>query len=153
MFGIRVGDKLSVWGEQVKHPETLATVKGISLAKDKTISESVVNTITCQKVISFLSRLGVTPNLAVKAFKKWGGATIDKISANPYCLTNLRMVGFAQADGNAKALGISPASEFRVKAGILHTLRESAATATCRRKSCKKRFSPCLTARKSFPDT
>jgi exodeoxyribonuclease V alpha subunit len=185
MFGIRVGDKLSVWGERVKHPkhgwqiklnryekalpatrhaiidylscglvkgvgpatakklvdafgestldiaikqpEKLATVKGISPAKAKTISESVVNTIACQKVISFLSQLGVTPNLAVKAFKKWGGATIDKINANPYCLTDLRMVGFTQADGIAKALGISPASEFRVKAGILHTLRESAA--------------------------
>lgn len=108
------------------NPQRLIGIKGISPNKANVISAAITETIAFQQVLSFLIPLNVTPKTALKAFKKWGGGAIEQIKKNPYCMTDIKMVGFARADEIAWELGISLASPFRVQAAILHVLREAA---------------------------
>ncbi|MBQ4609899.1 MAG: AAA family ATPase, partial [Clostridia bacterium] len=74
----------------------------------------------------FLQSYGVTPSLAVKIFKQYGENVKQVIRQNPYRLVeDVEGVGFKTADKIAASLGIEPDSEYRLSAGIKHTLMEA----------------------------
>ena len=108
-------------------PARLCEVSGISRRMAKEISASYEEVRTAQSALSFLMEFGVTSNLAMKIFMTYGSDTEAAVRSNPYRLTeDVRGVGFVTADRIARAMGVPPDSDFRLRAGIVHVLTESA---------------------------
>ncbi len=107
-------------------PIRLAEIKGISEKRALQIGESYAEVKGSQNAIIFLQQFNITLNLALKIYNIYKDKTIDIVSANPYKLVeDVDGVGFLSADKIAQNMGISPTSSFRVRAGILHILKES----------------------------
>ena len=109
-----------------KQPELLATVKGISQKKAQEISESYNAIKDMRQTVMFLQGFDMTLNLAVKIYNVYREKTADIVKMNPYALIDdIDGVGFLTADKIARSMGHQPDSEFRVRAGVIFTLREN----------------------------
>ena len=107
-------------------PEKLMDVPGIGPKRAKMIMESYAEQAQQREAMVFLQSYGVTPNLAVKIFKQYGENVQQVIRQNPYRLVeDIEGVGFRTADKIAASLGIEPDSEYRLSAGVQHTLAEA----------------------------
>ncbi len=109
-----------------KNPNELLNFKGIKEKKLKMILNSWHSFKHLRELGAFLGKFGVTSNLITKIYSTFSEVEnlIEKIKENPYLLINIKGIGFKRADEIAKALGIDPKSEFRIKACINYTLRE-----------------------------
>ena len=56
-----------------------------------------------------------------------GGGAIDRITQDPWSLADLDGFGFRLADGVAAALGVHPLGASRLRAAVVHAVREAAA--------------------------
>ncbi len=107
-------------------PERLLDVPGIGPKRAKMIMESYAEQAQQREAMVFLQSYGVTPNLAVKIFKQYGENVKEVIRRNPYRLVeDVEGIGFKTADKIAASLGIEPDSEYRLSAGVKHTLAEA----------------------------
>ena len=107
-------------------PERLASVKGISKNKAFDISEKFRELKNIQNAIMFLQTYQITTNMALKIFDIYGDKTIEIVKKNPYKLVeDIDGIGFSTADKIASNLGVPKDSEFRIRAGIVHTLTNS----------------------------
>ena len=106
-----------------KEPERLAEVKGISERIAMIIYRQFVEQKDMRNAMLYLSKYGIRTNLAVKIYNTYGERMREVLEENPYRLAeDIKGVGFAQADEIASRLGYDVDSEFRIRAGILHTL-------------------------------
>ncbi|MCL2586756.1 MAG: AAA family ATPase, partial [Firmicutes bacterium] len=106
-------------------PMKLSRVKGISRDKAKDIGERYALVKAMQDSIIFLSRFSISINMAVKIFKRFGEQTIEIVSANPYILIEkISGIGFLTADKMAMDLGVAYNGNFRVRAGLVHILKQ-----------------------------
>ena len=104
-------------------PERLSQIKGISIEKALSISESFLEQRELKQVVMFLQEYEVSPNFAVKIYKKFGSNTIEEIKNNPYKLADeIFGIGFKRADKIAMNLGIDKNSEYRLCSGIKYVL-------------------------------
>ncbi|MFZ5968987.1 MAG: ATP-dependent RecD-like DNA helicase [Bacillota bacterium] len=104
-------------------PELLTQVEGIGQAKAKTIAEAFAEQRELREVMLFLQPYGVTPNYAVKIYKKYGDLAIQMIQENPYRLADdIIGIGFRIADTIAKRMGVDPQSPYRVMCGVKYQL-------------------------------
>lgn len=107
------------------HLERLSEVAGIGEKKLKIIKESYRKSYDLRKVMIFFESYGVTPNQALKMYKRFGEESIEIVSKNPYILTEeVNGIGFKTADKIARALGIDFGSPFRVEAAIKYIVNE-----------------------------
>ena len=107
-------------------PQRLAEVRGVSVNKAISIGESFNEIKNMQRVIMFLQEYNLTTNMSIKIFNTYGDKTIDIMSKNPYKLVeDIDGIGFLTADKIAISMGLSLDSEFRVRAGILHSLKDT----------------------------
>lgn len=107
-------------------PIRLSEIKGISQKRALQIGESFARVKESQNAVIFLQQFNITLNLALKIYNIYKEKTVDVVSANPYKLVeDIDGVGFLSADKIAQNMGISPTSDFRVRAGILHILKDS----------------------------
>lgn len=108
------------------NPERLAEVKGVSITKALSIGESFSQIKNMQRAVMFLQEYNISTNMAVKIYNTYLDKTVDIVSQNPYKLIeDVDGIGFLTADKIAYNMGISENSEFRVRAGILHVLKDS----------------------------
>lgn len=109
-----------------KEPERLQSIKGLTKAKAEKISEEFKNMFGIREVMLFLSGYGVTPEEAVRVWKKWGPLSLDTIRQDPYslCLDPVR-IPFERVDGIAAAMDRPQDDACRVRAGIVHVLRHN----------------------------
>jgi len=108
------------------HPEWLADVKGITMAKAEEISKDFKNQFGQRQVISFCSGFFSMPT-CVRIFKQYGPGAIEVIKENPYLLCGLVYgVDFEGADRLAGSLGQKTDSEDRICAGLKYTLAYNA---------------------------
>ena len=120
-FGLKTLDVIE------NEPGKLAKVSGISPKMAKQIAASYNEIKTAGDVMAYLMEYGISGNLALRIFGVYSKDSIAVISSNPYRLTeDVRGVGFLTADRIARAIGISPDSEFRLRAGLVYVLGESA---------------------------
>lgn len=106
-----------------EEPERLAEIKGISERKAREIATSYNEKKDMQDAIIFLTGYGISVNLAVKIYNKYGDKMYDIVRTNPYKIAeDITGVGFKTADEIAEKMGVSPDSNFRVRAAILYTL-------------------------------
>ncbi len=104
-------------------PEELAKIKGISLAKAKKISESFLIRQDAAQTVIFLQEYGVTPNLALRVYKRFGQKSVDLIKENPYILCdNVERIGFKTADRIASEMGLPKNHEGRLASGVKYAL-------------------------------
>lgn len=120
----------SIFGEKtldvIEHsPEALLTVPGIGRVRSEKISQAFKDQKSIRDVMLFLQTHGISTGYSYKIFKKYGNASVEAVSQNPYRLaTDIRGIGFRTADKVAGSLGIDMRSPLRAKAGILHILEE-----------------------------
>ena len=109
------------------NPMLLSKVKGISTKKAMDIANAVASLKSMQEQIMFLQGYGITVNLAVKIYNIYKDETKKKVLENPYRLIDdVDGVGFLTADRIAQSMGVEAVSEFRIRAAIVHQLKESA---------------------------
>lgn len=106
-----------------KEPERLAEVKGISERIAMIIYRQFEEQKDMRDAMLYLGKYGIRTNLAVKIYNTYGERMREVLQTNPYKLAeDIKGVGFAQADEIATRLGVDVDSEFRIRAGIIHTL-------------------------------
>jgi len=114
------------------HIERLIEVPGIAKKRIKMIQTAWETQKAIKEVMLFLQSHGVSTTYAVKIYKQYGDAAIATVTNNPYQLaTDIYGIGFITADAIARNLGIAPDSEYRYRAGIVHTLGEAAEDGHC----------------------
>lgn len=110
-----------------KEPLKLEKVKGISKRKALEIGNAYKDIKKMQDAVIFLQNYDVSIGLSVKIYEQYKHKTIEILQNNPYKLIeDIDGVGFKTADKIASKLGISPTSEFRIRAGIVYILTELA---------------------------
>lgn len=111
-----------------EEPERLAEIKGISMRKAQEIAEQMYEKRAVRDAFIFLSKYGISNNLAVKIYETYGDRVYRLLVENPYQLAeDIRGVGFKKADEIATQAGLQADSEFRIRCGILYTLSEASA--------------------------
>ena len=106
-----------------REPERLAEIKGISERKAREIAGQMEEKRELRQAMVFLQEYGISVNLAVKVYERYGQEIYRIIKENPYRLAeDIAGVGFRTADEIAKKVGIREDSDFRIRSGLLYTL-------------------------------
>lgn len=109
------------------NPSRLTEIRGISEQKALLIADSYINVKRMQDTIMFLQEYEITPRMAIRIYETYHDKTMEKLKTNPYSLVeDVDGIGFLTADKIAKKLGIPFDSDFRLRAGLLHVLKEGA---------------------------
>ena len=107
-------------------PSSLAEVRNISMKKALEIGEKFKELKKPQNSVMFLQKYNISTNMALKIYDIYGSNTIEIVKNNPYRLVeDVDGIGFMTADKIAKNIGVPQNSEYRVRAGILHTLNST----------------------------
>ncbi|MCM1257563.1 MAG: ATP-dependent RecD-like DNA helicase [Roseburia sp.] len=109
-----------------EEPERLAEIKGISQRMAMEISDQVAEKRDLRQAMIFLQQYGITLNLGVKIYQRYGQEIYRIIKENPYQLADdIKGVGFKIADEIAAKVGIRGDSDFRIRSGILYVLLQA----------------------------
>lgn len=109
-----------------EEPERLAEIKGISERKAREICVQVEEKKDLRQAMIYLQKYGISINLAVKIYQKYGLGIYSILEENPYRLADdIEGVGFKTADEIAFRIGIHTDSDFRIQSGIFYTLLQS----------------------------
>lgn len=110
-----------------EEPERLAEIKGISTRMAMEIASQLEEKRDMRKALIFLQQFGISLNLAIKIYNKYGLETFTVVKTNPYKLAeDIGGIGFKIADEIAKKAGIDSNSDFRIKSCILYVLSQAA---------------------------
>ena len=110
-----------------EEPERLPEIKGISERKAMEISSQVEEKRELRQAMIFLQKYGISINLAVKIYHKYGSEIYSILQENPYRLADdIQGVGFKIADEIAARVGIRTDSDFRIRSGIQYALLQAA---------------------------
>lgn len=105
--------------------EKLEEIPGIGKKRINTIMKSYLEQRVTKDIIIFFQSYGITVNMAMKIYKKFGVNCINIVKDNPYILTEyISGIGFRTADSIAKSLGIEKDSLFRIKSGVIYIINE-----------------------------
>ncbi len=116
-------DALRVLEEE---PEELAKIKGISLSKAREMGQSFCAQFGLREVVMTFATYGLTPNEALRCWKRFGPSTLVKIKANPYLLCSPGLyIGFERADQLCLGLGGDKLDTNRLEAGVLYVLHHN----------------------------
>lgn len=108
------------------NPEKLATIRGISKKKAESISEAFNEIKKMQNSVMYLQGYNISINMSIKIYNTYGDKTIETVKNNPYKLVeDVDGIGFLTADNIAKSMGIASNAPFRVRAGIIHALKDN----------------------------
>lgn len=113
-----------LWNVVENAPWKLKRVQGVGEKRLDSLIQSVKQNRAVYEIMSKLRQYEITQANAVKIYKKWGAASLQKINENAYCLCEIPNIGFLTADKVALSSGVEHDSEFRIKAGIAHILEE-----------------------------
>ncbi len=103
--------------------QRLSEIKGISVKKAAEIGQAFFEQSRIRNIVMFLQQFGVTPNFAVKAYKRFGEDTVSQVKSNPYILSDeIAGISFRTADTIATSMGFELNSVNRIKAGIRYVL-------------------------------
>ena len=109
-----------------EEPERLSEVKGISDRMAAEIGAQILEKKEMRDAMLFLTKYGISMNLSVKLYRRYGDAIYGIIRDNPYRLADdVTGIGFRIADDIARRAGIEADSEFRIRSGILYVLSQA----------------------------
>lgn len=108
-----------------KTPDKLFEISGVGLKRVEQIKQSWIDQKFIAKIMVFLQEKGVTCAYATKIYKKYGALAIEKVTEDPYRLTDdIWGIGFKTADKIAQNMGFATGSPERVQAGVIFMLKE-----------------------------
>ncbi|MBE5736253.1 MAG: ATP-dependent RecD-like DNA helicase [Clostridiales bacterium] len=108
------------------NPRRLAEVRNVSLKKAEEICKAYEEVHQMQNAVMIMQQYHISTNLAIKIYNQYGEGTEDILKNNPYKIVeDVSGVGFFTADKIAMAMGVPEDSDYRVRAGVLHVLREN----------------------------
>lgn len=128
---------VQAFGEDVfnvieNEPARLSAVKGVGPKRAESIIQAYKSNQAARDIMVFLHKVGLSSARAMKVHKAFGDEAIARIKENPYILCkDIWGIGFSTADAVAHRQGVSPQSEYRVRAGIQHILREALGLGNC----------------------
>jgi len=109
-----------------KEPARLTEIEGIGEKRATMIAASLRERREIMRVMSFLQGFGVGPGYAARIYRKYGEATKEVVSKNPYQLAeDVFGVGFRTADKIALEMGLAPTSAHRLRAALLFLLNQA----------------------------
>ncbi|MBQ9757177.1 MAG: ATP-dependent RecD-like DNA helicase [Clostridia bacterium] len=120
LFG---SDALQVIEEE---PQRLTEIKGISKAKADEIHKRYVEQIGIKNIVVFFQKFGVSPSLAVKAYRTFGQGVVRVAEENPFALSGIDGFTFKVCDRIREEMKLPPTFEPRICAGIVSTLLNAA---------------------------
>lgn len=107
-------------------PQRLAECKNVSVKKAMDICKAYEEVHMMQDAVMVMQDHNISTNLAIKIYNNYGEGTLDILKNNPYKLVeDIDGVGFFTADKIAMSLGVPQNSDYRIRAGILHVLKEN----------------------------
>lgn len=106
-------------------PERIEEVPRLNKIQKAKILEEWQKQSSYREVAINLLDMDLTDAVVKRIYAKWGQDAVTKIRENPYCLTQIRGVGFLTADKVALGLGVPADSPFRVAACLEFTLVEA----------------------------
>ena len=107
-------------------PHRLSEIKGISAAKCEEIAGEAKKLFSLRCIMTFLSQYDIRSQFAMKAYRKFGGDTMELLKLNPYLLFGDSIdLDFRKADSIAHDMHISRNDDKRVIAGIQYILRSN----------------------------
>ena len=113
-------------------PQRLLSVRGIGPKRLRTIQKSWQRGTAEREARIFLQGLGLGPALGQRILRAWGDQVERRVRENPYRLAaEIHGIGFLTADSLASRLGWEPEAPARVRAGVVHVLREAAENGHC----------------------
>ncbi len=111
-----------------EEPDKLAQIKGISEKMAYSFSQQMEDKRDMRQAMMFLQGYGISMNLALKIYQKYGSKLYGIIKENPYRLVDdIQGVGFKIADEIAQKAGITADSDYRLRSGIFYCLLQSVA--------------------------
>ncbi len=109
-----------------QEPMRLKEIRGITATRAAAIGKEFAAQFGLREVILAFSSYGLTANEAMRCYKKWGSATVDKIRENPYNLCDHTLfIGFERVNEIAARMDIAAEDSRRVEAGVLYVLRHN----------------------------
>ena len=84
-----------------------------------------------RRVMLFLTSHGVTTGIASKIHRQYGDTALERLTEDPYCMVEIRGIGFRIADRIARNMNVPLESPRRVQAGIVFCLQEAESQGHC----------------------
>lgn len=110
-----------------KTPERLLEIKGIGEGRVEKIKNSWKQHEKVRDIMIFLQTHGVTNNVAVPLYNKYGDSAVAVLKENPYrMIDDIFGIGFKKADDIALKLGIDRHAPIRCNSGIRYVLLQDA---------------------------
>ncbi|MBR2452591.1 MAG: ATP-dependent RecD-like DNA helicase [Clostridia bacterium] len=107
-------------------PQRFTEIKGISNAKAEEIHKRYVEQIGIKNIVVFFQKFGVSPNLAVKAYRTFGQGVVSLAGENPFALSEIDGFTFKICDRIREEMKLPPTFEPRICAGVVSTLLNGA---------------------------
>jgi len=115
-----------------KYSARLEEVEGIGPQRRRRIKNAWAEQRVIRDIMVFLHSQGVGTSRAVRIYKTYGEAAIEKVRADPYILArDIPGIGFRTADQIAQNLGIPYDSILRACAGLRHVILEATGQGHC----------------------
>lgn len=110
-------------------PERLLEVKGITSNKLEKIMENFSRNKGFEELSKFLKVYGISTKKCVQIYEKFGDGSEKKINENPYILCDeIERISFQTSDKIAREMAFPLDHFYRLKAGILHILKEASSS-------------------------
>ncbi len=110
-----------------REPRRLSEVPGLGQKRIAEIARTWTAGKEGREVMVFLQGHGVSPAFAGRIVRRYGHGTVAIVSENPYRLAeDVAGIGFRTADRIAAALGMGKDAPQRLRAALVHLLRETA---------------------------
>jgi exodeoxyribonuclease V alpha subunit len=110
----------------VNSPGRLDEVPGLGKKRAQALQDAFRERRGAQDALVFLLGLGIARGLAMRILKRYGDDTVAAVRRNPYKLAQeVHGIGFIKADQVAAGLDIAQDHPERIRAGLIHTLREA----------------------------
>jgi len=108
------------------NPQRLSEVRNVSAKKAEDICKAYEEVHQMQNAVMIMQQYNISTNLAIKIYNQYGEGTEDILKNNPYKMVeDIAGVGFFTADKIAMAMGVPENSDYRIRAGVLHVMREN----------------------------
>ncbi len=103
-------------------PEKLSRIKGISSAKAQEIHKKYIEQMGLKNIVVFFQKFGVSPRLAVRAYRTFGERVVDLTRENPFVLSVIDGFTFKVCDKIREEMKLPQNFVPRVCSGIVSTL-------------------------------
>ena len=106
-----------------RQPDRLAEVPGISLQRARAIGQEFMLRVGLRHIMEFFTLHQLPPDLAVRAYKRYGEQTMDMVYDDPYLLMEEGLdAPFGAVDRFAVELGVLAGDRRRLEAGLVFEL-------------------------------